>query len=94
MSFSEAERAACERLVRLALEEDLGTAGDLTSLCVVPEATRGQAVFASRWPGHVAGLPAARMVFELVDPAVSFETLVPDGSAIEDRIVVRVLQSY
>ncbi|MGL4555444.1 MAG: carboxylating nicotinate-nucleotide diphosphorylase [Gemmataceae bacterium] len=83
MSFSEAERSACERLARLALEEDLGTAGDLTSLSVVPPATRGQAVFASRSPGRLAGLPAARLVFGLVDPEVTFDEEVTDGSAVD-----------
>jgi nicotinate-nucleotide pyrophosphorylase (carboxylating) len=92
MSFSEAERAACERLARMALEEDLGTAGDLTSLSVVPQATRGQAVFASRSPGHLAGLPAAQLVFGLVEPGVTFQTLVEDGSPIEKGTQLAVVR--
>src|SRR3954469_3161249 len=92
MSFSEAEWAACERLARMALEEDLGTAGDLTSLSVVPAATRGQAVFASRSPGRLAGLPAAQLVFGLVDPEVTFQTLVEDGSAVEKGTELAVVR--
>lgn len=83
MPFTAAEAAACERLARLALDEDLGLVGDLTSLSVVPAQTQGQAVFAARGPGRLAGLPAAQVVFHLVDPGVSFEPLIPDGSPVE-----------
>lgn len=80
MTFSHAEHAACERLARLALDEDLGTAGDLTSLAVIPAELAGSAVFVARSPGVVAGLPAAALTFALVDPAVTFTPLVPDGT--------------
>src|SRR5256885_10527595 len=65
--------AACTHLARLALEEDLGTAGDLTSLAVIPEGHPGRAVFVSRSAGVLAGLPAARLIFALVDPGRSEE---------------------
>jgi nicotinate-nucleotide pyrophosphorylase (carboxylating) len=83
MSFNHAETAACRRLAELALEEDIGSTGDLTSQSVVPADIVGEAVFASRSPGVLAGLPAAQLVFFLVDPEVSFRVLVPDGSRIE-----------
>jgi nicotinate-nucleotide pyrophosphorylase (carboxylating) len=83
MSFTPAESAACERLVRLALEEDLGTAGDLTSQAVIPAELAGQAVFVARVRGVVAGLPAAALVFAKVDPGVVFTPLVEDGSAVQ-----------
>ena len=91
MSFSPAESTACERLVRLALEEDLGTAGDLTSQTVIPVGLAGRAVFVARGPGLVAGLPAAALTFALVDPNVVFTPLVPDGSPVErDTPLARV----
>jgi nicotinate-nucleotide pyrophosphorylase (carboxylating) len=83
MSFNPAEAAACERLVRLALEEDLGTAGDLTSQAVIPPDLAGQAVFVARGPGVVAGLPAAALTFALIDPRVVFTPLVKDGTPVE-----------
>jgi nicotinate-nucleotide pyrophosphorylase (carboxylating) len=83
MPFSLEETAACSRLARLALDEDLGTPGDLTSQAVIPEAATGQAVFVSRATGIVAGLPAARFVFGLLDPKVSFQELLADGSPIQ-----------
>jgi nicotinate-nucleotide pyrophosphorylase (carboxylating) len=97
MSFSAAEAAACEHLAKLALQEDLGQtgrsaafapgmdagSGDLTSQAVIPADCGGQAVFVNRTAGVVAGLPAAQIVFALVDPALSFEQLVQDGSKLE-----------
>ncbi len=82
MPFSVEESAACTRLAKLALDEDLGDAGDLTSQAVIAEEAPGQAVFVSRANGVVAGLPAARLVFALLDPKVSFQELLADGSPI------------
>jgi nicotinate-nucleotide pyrophosphorylase (carboxylating) len=80
MPFTPAERDACDRLARLALDEDLGSAGDLTSLAVIPADLAGSAVFVARSPGVVAGLPAAQITFGLVDPKVTFTPLVEDGT--------------
>jgi nicotinate-nucleotide pyrophosphorylase (carboxylating) len=82
MSFSLAESAACERLVRLALEEDLGSVGDLTSQAIIPTESTGQAMFVARPGGVLAGLPAAAMVCAFVDPALSFEPLLSDGAVV------------
>jgi nicotinate-nucleotide pyrophosphorylase (carboxylating) len=83
MNFTHAERTACEHLARLALEEDLSTTVDLTSQAVIPSDHPGKAVFVARTSGVVAGLPAAQLVVELVDPAVLFEEKVPDGTQVE-----------
>jgi nicotinate-nucleotide pyrophosphorylase (carboxylating) len=83
MELTPAERLDCERLVRLALEEDLGSTGDLTSSCVVPATTQGQALFVARKPGRLAGLPAAEMVFQLVDVTVQWQPLLTDGATLE-----------
>src|SRR4051812_7256839 len=80
MTFSPSEHSACERLARLALDEDLGSAGDLTSLAVIPPSLAGAAVFVARAPGVVAGLPAAALTFNLVDVNVVFTPLVADGT--------------
>ena len=44
--------------------------------------TRGSARFVARQAGVVAGLPIAALTFALLDPAVEFETLTPDGSSV------------
>ena len=91
MSFSEAESAACRRLVELALEEDLGEIGDITSRTFIPPKLEGRAVFVARASGVVAGLPAAAMVFQTAHtPLVKFETLVEDGARVApgDRLAI------
>src|SRR5262249_9693839 len=80
MAFNAQESAAFHHLASLALEEDLGGKGDLTSLSVIPESLQGHAVFVLRKEGVIAGLPAAQEVFQLVDPDVSFEQFVEDGT--------------
>jgi nicotinate-nucleotide pyrophosphorylase (carboxylating) len=79
--FTPAETVACRRLVVLALEEDLG-AGDLTSQAVIPPDLPGRAAFVARAAGVVAGLPAAEMVLDTIEPGISFAPLVADGSAV------------
>jgi nicotinate-nucleotide pyrophosphorylase (carboxylating) len=64
----------------MALEEDLGTAGDITSQMVIPEHLQGRAVFVARVPGIVAGLPAVALVLATVDARAIFEPHLSDGS--------------
>ena len=75
-------RLLVEPIVRAALLEDLGRAGDITTDAVVPaEATVG-AVIAARQPGVLAGLDAALLAFELLDPLLRVERLRADGDRI------------
>jgi nicotinate-nucleotide pyrophosphorylase (carboxylating) len=69
-----------EPLVRAALLEDLGRAGDLTTDTVVPADATARARFVARHPGRVAGLTVSLSAFRLLDPTLSIETLIPDGS--------------
>jgi nicotinate-nucleotide pyrophosphorylase (carboxylating) len=82
MPFSAAEEEACDRLVLLALDEDLDNAGDLTSQAVIPPDLPGQAVLVARRDGVVAGLGAAALTFAHVDPELAFTTEVDDGSVV------------
>jgi nicotinate-nucleotide pyrophosphorylase (carboxylating) len=68
-----------EPVVRRALEEDLGRAGDLTTDAVVPADSRGEARLVARADGRVAGLPAALAAFRLLDPAVDLDLRSADG---------------
>jgi nicotinate-nucleotide pyrophosphorylase (carboxylating) len=88
MSFTPAEALCCRRLATLALEEDLGNVGDLTSQAVIPADLAGRAVLVARAPGVLAGLGAAEITFGLVDPAVAFAPLLEDGAALKpgDRL--------
>jgi nicotinate-nucleotide pyrophosphorylase (carboxylating) len=76
-------RLLIEPIVRAALAEDLGRAGDITSDAVVPADARIDAVMAARQPGVLAGLDAALLAFELLDPELRLERLVADGARLE-----------
>jgi nicotinate-nucleotide pyrophosphorylase (carboxylating) len=71
-----------EPIVRRALEEDLGRAGDLTSQAVVPAAASAAGSVVARGAGVVAGLPFAAAVFALVDRAVEVEPRAADGDRV------------
>ena len=75
-------RLIIEPIVRAALLEDLGRAGDITTEAIVPEEAEVEAVIAARQPGVVAGLDAALLAFELLDPALHIERLRNDGARI------------
>jgi nicotinate-nucleotide pyrophosphorylase (carboxylating) len=75
-------RLLIEPVVRAALIEDLGRAGDITTEAIVPADAQIDAVVAARQPGVVAGLDAALLAFELVDPELRIERLCPDGTRI------------
>ena len=75
-------RLMIEPIVRAALLEDLGRAGDITTDALVPEQARIEAVIAARQPGVVAGLDAALLAFELLDPGLRIETLRADGARV------------
>lgn len=70
-----------EPLVRLALSEDLGRGGDITTDAVIPASTRMRAVIDAREPGIAAGYDAARLALRLIDPAAVWTTLTKEGVA-------------
>ncbi|HEX4862241.1 MAG TPA: carboxylating nicotinate-nucleotide diphosphorylase [Rhizomicrobium sp.] len=75
-------RLLIEPIVRHALEEDLGRAGDVTSDLIVPADARIEAKLVARKPGTVAGLIAAECAFALVDPSLRVEIKTQDGSRV------------
>ena len=77
-----------EPLVRAALVEDLGRAGDITTDAIVPATAKAETVLVARQPGIVAGLDLAATAFRLVDPAIKIEVERPDGTRLApgDRI--------
>jgi nicotinate-nucleotide pyrophosphorylase (carboxylating) len=75
-------RLIVEPMVRAALLEDLGRAGDITTEAIVPAAAEVEAVIAARQPGVLGGLDVALLAFELVDPALQIERLCADGDRV------------
>jgi len=72
-----------EPVVRMALAEDLGRAGDLTSQACIPEGARMRAVFAARKAGVMAGVDCVRLALRALDPEATVEVKVQDGEAFE-----------
>ncbi|MBO0734114.1 MAG: carboxylating nicotinate-nucleotide diphosphorylase [Methylocapsa sp.] len=77
-----------EPLVRAALCEDLGRAGDITTDAIVPPALAARAVLRARDKGIVAGLEFAKLAFELADPKISLQTGIEDGGSVAAGSVI------
>jgi nicotinate-nucleotide pyrophosphorylase (carboxylating) len=71
-----------EPVVRAALLEDLGRAGDLTTDAIVSTDARTETVLVARDAGVVAGLDVARMAFRLIDPDIEVLVERPDGTRV------------
>jgi len=76
---------AIDEAVARALDEDLGRAGDVTSVATIPEGTRGRAVMATREAGVIAGLPVAAAVFRRLDPSVEITADLRDGAHVKSK---------
>ena len=72
-----------EAAVLRALEEDLGRAGDITSIATVPEDTNGRAALAARQPGVISGLPLVVAAFRRLSPEIEIAPHARDGAAIK-----------
>lgn len=68
-----------EELVRRALAEDLGRAGDITTDAIVPASLKAEAEIVARAAGRVAGLEPALLAFRLLDPACATDVRHGDG---------------
>jgi nicotinate-nucleotide pyrophosphorylase (carboxylating) len=68
-------------VVRGALVEDLGRAGDVTAQACVPADAVLSCVFAARKAGVIAGLDCARLAILELDPHATFAALAADGAA-------------
>jgi nicotinate-nucleotide pyrophosphorylase (carboxylating) len=80
-----------EPLVRTALLEDLGRAGDITADATVPADQQAKLVMRARQSGVVAGLDIARCVFQTVCPSIDLRAERPDGSTVEPgQVIARI----
>jgi nicotinate-nucleotide pyrophosphorylase (carboxylating) len=80
-----------EPLVRGALVEDLGRAGDITTDSVVPVDATARTVIAARQPGRIAGLDLALMAWRLLDAEMKVEIVRPDGSDVQPGDIVAIV---
>lgn len=88
MTASPLPRVMLEPVVRAALLEDLGRAGDITTDAIVPAGQHATTALVARQPGVVAGLDLAILAFQLIEPAIEIRVERPDGSAISPGDVI------
>ena len=81
-------RIVIEPLVRAALLEDLGRAGDLTTDAIIGAEQTATAQLVSREPGVIAGGDCARLAWELLDERVRVTDLLADGSRVRPGTVI------
>ena len=76
---------AIDDAVRNALAEDLGRAGDVTSIATVPQGTLGRAVMVARKAGTIAGLPLVETAFRTIDPSTKIEGFARDAMTVSAK---------
>lgn len=81
-----------EPLVRAALLEDLGRAGDITSDSIIPPDAHATVQLVAREPGVVAGTACAVLAWQLVDPAITAVIHLPDGSRVDQGSVIGTIE--
>lgn len=77
-----------EDVVKRALEEDLGLAGDITSAACVPVSAMSRAIITARSPGVVAGIDLTLTAFRLVDRDIEVRIEKGDGAHVAARDAV------
>ena len=80
-----------ERIVRTALEEDIGL-GDVTTEVTVAQDTVARAELVAKENFTLAGLDVAAEVFRTLDPAVRFEKILTDGRSVRKGEVLAWLK--
>lgn len=83
MTVFDPPRHTVRELVGVALAEDLGVLGDITTIACVPDDSWGRARFVSRAEGVVAGTAPATETFRQVDSFAIVQWKMPDGTAVE-----------
>ncbi|MFC5344170.1 carboxylating nicotinate-nucleotide diphosphorylase [Brevundimonas staleyi] len=80
-------------VIRAALAEDLGRAGDVTAAACIPESARMRARFAARKPGVLAGIACVPLAVLELDPKASIALKLKDGDAFEAGAVLAEVEA-
>ena len=83
---------AIDEAVERALDEDLGRAGDVTSIATVPPGIAGRGAVVARAAGVIAGLPVIEAAFRKLDPQVNLTAEVRDGAAVAAGTVLMTVE--
>jgi nicotinate-nucleotide pyrophosphorylase (carboxylating) len=79
---------AIDEAVHRALDEDLGRAGDVTSIATIPEDTPARAILVARQAGVIAGLPLAVAIFQKLSSDIRIEAHARDGAVVAKGLQV------
>lgn len=77
--------------LRAWLSEDIGS-GDVTTMATVPQGHTSRGIIHAKQAGILAGIPLARLVFEVVDKELKFNSLVTDGTRVERGTVLAIVE--
>lgn len=91
MLFGQSERTAADKLIELALAEDLHDAGDLTCQALIGEQDEASVQIVAREAGVLAGVPVAQRVFDKLDRELRWDHHIIDGSLLEAGTVVATI---
>jgi nicotinate-nucleotide pyrophosphorylase (carboxylating) len=80
-----------EAVVARALGEDLGRAGDVTSIATIPADTTARAKVVARQAGVIAGLPLVAATFRRLAPEIEIEAHAHDGVRVSERTALLTL---
>ncbi|MGY0713865.1 carboxylating nicotinate-nucleotide diphosphorylase [Azospirillum argentinense] len=83
-----------EPIVRAALAEDLGRAGDITTDSIVPADAVATARVAARKDGRVAGLEVALSAFRTLDPAAELRVEHGDGADVPPGATIATVTAH
>ena len=79
-------------LVEVALLEDLGRRGDVTSQATIPVEMQAQLEIKARQAGVICGMDLARLSFALVDAEIEFVAAVSDGETVAADTVLATVR--
>jgi len=81
--WGQAHEDDLKRLIAIAISEDFGGLGDLTSQALIPSGIQGRASFYARKEGVIAGLVAVPTCISLIDPALKWFSCCQEGQFVE-----------
>lgn len=81
-----------EPIVKRALREDLGRAGDLTTDAIVSPGARARAEIVARSCGRVSGLQVALTAFRILDPGAEVERISLEGADVQSGEILMIVK--
>ena len=80
-----------DEAVRRALAEDLGRAGDVSSIATIPEDTKARVVVVARKAGTIAGLPLVAACFAQLSPDIKIKAQARDGDTVKAKAALMTI---